>query len=254
MDQEPQIVSVNTQSKWPIIPTWLIIVLLLITYPLGIILMWLFTKWSIKIKLAITFAPALIIIFLIVFVFFSLNSQRQDLKEKSTLKESQKIITTEATEKQDDIIWKLYKNNNLGLTMNYPKEWRFLEGGQRNEKGFQVEEVHFGLTGSSISVDARKLANSKGFDLNEYVDSVKPFDQIISKTVLNINGVTAIQLVGGQGGIKTYIMRPEDKKNVFLISIYENSNPRVKKETSENFNKYIETYQKMIRTFQFIDN
>lgn len=252
MNQEPQIVNVNAQSKWPIIPTWLITILLLITYPLGIILMWLFTKWSIKIKLIITFSPALIIIFLIAYIFFSLSNQRQDLKEKSTIKENQKIITTEATEKQDDIIWKLYKNNNLGLSINYPKDWRYLEGGQYNGKDFQIQEVHFGLTGSSVSVDVRKLPNSKGFDLNEYVDSIKPFEQIISKTVLDIKDIVAIQVFGGQGGIKTYTMRSEDKKNVFLISIYENSNPRVKKETSENLNKYIETYQKMIRTFKFI--
>lgn len=248
MDQAPPITTDNYQSRWPILPKWFVIILLVITYPLGIILMWLFTIWSIKIKLFITFGPALIILFSIAYIFFSLNSQRQHLKESSAFKDNQKAITTEVTGVTDSSTWKLYKNNTLGFTLNYPKDWSYLEGGQYNEKGFQIQEVEFGLVGPSPGLlYVKKLVNSNGFDLNEYIDSVESFEKITSKTILNINGVTAIQLVGGQG-IKTYIMNPKD--NNIVLSIWISNNLQVRK-TVKDLDKHIETYQKIIRTFQF---
>ena len=90
MDQEPLITINNYQSKWPILPKLFVVVLLLITYPLGIILMWIFTKWSIKSKLFITVGPFLVLLVLIVYIFFSLSSQRNNLKSKATFNNAKK--------------------------------------------------------------------------------------------------------------------------------------------------------------------
>lgn len=81
MEQIPQI-NEYSKSNWPNLPTFIIVILLLITYPLGVILMWLFTKWSVKIKLLVTFGPALIVISLIAYLFFSLSGQRQTIKKE----------------------------------------------------------------------------------------------------------------------------------------------------------------------------
>lgn len=82
------------KSKWSLFPTFLVVILLIIAYPVGIVLILLFTKWSTEVKLLLTFSPALILIFLISYLFFSLSNQRQDVKKKIQIQKESRLRNT----------------------------------------------------------------------------------------------------------------------------------------------------------------
>ena len=252
MDQEPPMTINDYQSKWPILPKLFVVVLLLITYPLGIILMWIFTKWSIKSKLFITAGPFLVLLVLIVYIFFSLSSQRNDLKSKTTFNNAKKEVTSKAYNIENNTTLKSYKSKMFVISINYPSDWKYTEGGQYKGKEFQIQEVNFkedrfDAIGYPISIDIRRKTNNDELDLNEYVDLSGDFKENAPNIILDINGVKAIQIIGDTG-IKTYLINPKDKKVVFSVWMVTNL-----KESSaiKNIDKHIETYQKMVRTFKF---
>ena len=75
--------------------------------------MWIFTKWSIKSKLFITVGPFLVLLVLIVYIFFSLSSQRNNLKSKATFNNAKKEVTSKAYNIENNTTLKSYKKQNV---------------------------------------------------------------------------------------------------------------------------------------------
>lgn len=248
MNQTPQVTNKDYQSKWPILPKLFVVILLIITYPLGIILMWLFTRWSIKIKLFITFGPALIIMLMMSYVLFSLNSQHKSLEKQSSIVKESAQTTTETTGRKNNTekIWKIYKNNYFGYTLSYPESWNYQEGRLNKEKGYQIVFISPIIkSGVKITVDINK--NHDNLNLEEYINNSVYSIPIISKAKLNINGNSAEQLIfRPEDGIATYIIDSKNKGNIAEMSFDVDDESQI-----NNTVKYIDTYQKIIRTFQF---
>ena len=109
----------------------------------------------------------------------------------------------------------------FGISINYPSDWKYIEGGQYKGKEFQIQEVNFkedrfGAIGYPISIDIRRKTNNDELDLNEYIDLLGDFKENAPNIILDINGVKAIQIIGDTG-IKTYLINPKDKKVVFSV-------------------------------------
>lgn len=78
MDQTAQTNNnLKPQTRLPNIPSAFAVLLLFIAYPIGLIVMWLFTPWSKKLKFAITTIPAVLIITLAIAAVSSLNSAKR---------------------------------------------------------------------------------------------------------------------------------------------------------------------------------
>lgn len=238
------------QAKWPILPTWLVVVLLIIAYPLGVIVMWGFTLWSKKIKIIITIAPFLLIALLSFLVIFSLDQERKKAKEQSGVTQ-QKNITLNVQDKSRHI----YTNTNIGYSISYPKNWRIAEGkydNQRNEQQVSLFAPGYvsGKEGVSISINNNR--NLNGENLDNYISNIKSYGSNVSsydlptvkaKQDLIINGKTARQFMFSSGDIDTFIYYD---KNIFQISfevLYGD-------EGISNIEDYIKIYQDIIQAFK----
>jgi len=99
----------------------IVVVLLIIGFPkfsvLGVVLMWVLTKWSRKIKIIVTLAWILSIAILSFQILSNLNVMREKVKESKKIEYGNSTL-----ELQSEGGWKIYKNEVYGYTIEYPKE------------------------------------------------------------------------------------------------------------------------------------
>jgi hypothetical protein len=83
MDPQFQNGSVPQKSEKFYLPTFIVVILLIIIHPIGLLAMWVFSSWSKKVKLIITFGPILLAASLLFLMISTLNtSQMNALKQE----------------------------------------------------------------------------------------------------------------------------------------------------------------------------
>lgn len=196
-NQFQKISNQNLQpSKWPILPNWLVIIFLVIWYPIGLIIMWLFTKWSKKAKIFVTVTPFLIIVLLAFVVFFSLRQAREKAMDRSNAINSQ---STQQIERKlnETVVLKTYGNEKYGFEFKYPSELCINEEnldpiyeGEDKDHAIYIEScpspqqpITRKITSIAIMPNAIKNSLSQNASLEGYVNKLAENFYINSKTM-----------------------------------------------------------------------